>query len=133
AGCAPAGHEGPRTSALARGNLLQGAAGRHGSGLILEQTAVAAPRELVAVFDEEPARLPAGARVAQPHQHPAAAQPLTRQSQLQLPRRERLPGAASALRLPVAPIPDFDGPAAILSLRDRALEVTVIQRMILDL
>src|ERR1700722_15417799 len=38
-----------------------------------------------------------------------------------------------ALRIPAAAIPDHDGTAAILTLRDRAFERIVLDRMVLDM
>src|SRR6185437_15521736 len=71
--------------------------------------------------------------VAQAHQDPAAAQARAREDQLQLPGRERLLGRALHLRLPVAAVPDLDGAATVLSLWDGALEVAVVEWMILHL
>src|SRR5581483_5992336 len=118
---------------LSRGDLLQRTAGRRRAGVVREQCVIAALHELIAMLDEEPARLLAGARVSQPHQHPAAAQPLTGENQLELARCQSLLGSAFTLRLPIAPVPDLHRSAAILSLWDRPLEVAVFQRVILDL
>jgi hypothetical protein len=38
-----------------------------------------------------------------------------------------------ALGNPVAPIPELDRPSTVLAFRDRALEVAVVERMVLDL
>src|SRR6185295_8725506 len=40
---------------------------------------------------------------------------------------------ARSFELPSAAVPHLDGPAAVLALRDRALEIAVVERMVLDL
>ena len=67
------------------------------------------------------------------HQNPAAVQPLALQRELEFAVRERLLGVRAALRLPIAAVPQLNRSAAILALRDRALEVAIVERMVLDL
>ncbi len=93
---------------------------------------VAAPL-LVAVLDQQPV----GPRcrrcvVLHPHQHPAAVQPLAVQRELQVALRQALL-RRHALRRPVAAVPQLHRAAAVLALGDGALEVAVVERVVLDL
>src|SRR6476661_2693235 len=67
--------------------------------------------------------------VAQTHQHPAALQFFTSQREPQLTLAQSFGGLA--LGCPETTIPEHDGPATILTFRDGAFEVTIIEGMVL--
>ena len=69
-------------------------------------------------------------RLAHAHQHPLALEPLAVEDELELALLQRRVGVAD--RLPGALVPEHHGAAAILALRDRAFEVAVVERMVLD-
>ena len=60
-------------------------------------------------------------------------QPLALEGEFEVAVGERLLRGFVALRLPIAAIPELNGAAAILALGDGALEIAVVERMILDL
>ena len=74
---------------------------------------------------------PAVAAPFHAHQHPAAFEPLAVQGELQVALLQAL--VRIAFRDPVAAVPQLHRAAAILALRDGALEVAVVERMVLDL
>ena len=83
------------------------------------------------MLDQQPiGALAAIAVVPHPHQHPAAMQLLAVQGELQVALFE---AALGIVALPIAAVPELHRAAAILALRDRAFEVAVVERMILDL
>ena len=67
------------------------------------------------------------------HENPAALHFLAGQRELELPFPQGALGVDDAFRHPEASVPEHDGAAAILSLRNGAFEVAVIERMILHL
>ena len=77
-------------------------------------------------------RLPPFAIVLHPHQHPAAVQTFPIQREFQIALGQRLLGRP-AFGLPIAAIPELDGSAAILAFGNRAFEIAIIERMVLDL
>ena len=85
------------------------------------------------MFDQQPVgSLATRPIVLHSHEHPTAVQSLALQRELQVAFGQGLLRRRVALGLPIAAIPELDGPAAILALRDRALEIAIIQRVILD-
>src|SRR5262245_18193174 len=66
------------------------------------------------------------------HQHPPALELLARQSEFQLALAESLFRINPVFWRPQPPVPYHDGAADILSLRDRAFKVPVVERMILN-
>ena len=87
---------------------------------------------LVAVLDEQPGGLASRRPPARPHQHPRALQLLAVEPELQLAllqRRVHVLGLGS----PRAAVPDHHGAAAVLALRNDALELVVLDRVVLDL
>jgi hypothetical protein len=113
------------------GNLLERAAARDRERLLLEHVVRAVPpRSLVIGLDQQPGLLPLLCARADAHKMPATLELLAveREGQptlLQSPVR-------IAFRMPAAAIPDHDRAGAI-TLRYRALELVVVDRMVLDL
>ena len=70
--------------------------------------------------------------IAHPHQNEAAMQPLALQRKLEIALSQRLLGRLVAFRLTEAAIPQHHRAAAILTLGDSALEVAIVQWVILD-
>src|ERR1700736_4862941 len=88
------------------------------------------------MFDEEPVRSLAAAAIAvifHPHENPAAVQTLTVQSEFEFACFQSLLGRLVTFRNPVAAIPELHGAAAVFAFGNRALEVAVVERMILHL
>jgi hypothetical protein len=108
------------------GDLLDGAARQHARRLAGDDVDAIA-RVVVAALEQEPVL--AAIAGAGPHQVPAAAQLLAVQRERQLALRHAV--ARVALGLPGAAIPDHHGAAAVLALGDDALEVGVVERMVL--
>jgi hypothetical protein len=127
-----AGPARPDAIGLAR-DVVEPASGQHAARLPLDDGRRArGPRLLVAALDQEPARARAGSLFgSHPHQMPAAAQLLAGQREVELSLRETAVRIAD--RLPRAAIPHDDGSAAVLALRDHALEPGVLERMVLGL
>src|SRR5262245_39952892 len=84
------------------------------------------------MLDQEPV-VAAGAFIAPPaHQHPAAREFLAREREFQLALAQSLFRTNPVFWRPQPPVPYHDGAAAILSLRNRAFKVPVVERMILN-
>src|ERR1039458_5605797 len=91
---------------------------------------IAAFRVLVAMLDQEPISAPAAIAVMlHPYQHPFALQLLAKQCKFKVAVGETFSGVIGK---PVTAVPNFHCAATILTLRNRAFEITVIERMILD-
>ncbi len=87
---------------------------------------------VVVMLDQQPVGALSRRRdPAHAHQHEASLQPVAIEGELQLARGQRLLSRALALRRPVAAVPQHHGSAAILSLWYGALEIPVIERVIL--
>src|SRR2546426_7348870 len=86
--------------------------------------------ELVTLLDEEPCG-PCRGPAPGAHEDPRAAQLLAVERELDLALAECRVHVGT-LRCPRAAIPDHHGPCAVLALRDHALEVGVLERMVLD-
>ena len=91
--------------------------------------------EFVAMLDQQPVGALAAVAVAlHAHEHPAALQLLAGEHELELALAQLRLGRRSApSRQPVAAIPQLHGAAAVLALWNRAFEVAVVERMVLDL
>ena len=127
-------HEGLRPLASACGDRLHAATRRDRSVLVEDRGTVAFDCELVAMLDQEPVvALAAIAIVAHAHQHPAAPQLGARKNELELTPAQCFAGVTVPVRHPEAAVPQHDRPAAVLTLGDRAFEVSVLERMVLDL
>jgi hypothetical protein len=87
---------------------------------------------IIAVFDQQPVgTFAAHAVMFHAHQHPAAMQPFTCQSEFEIAIGQRLFRRFTALRRPLAPVLKLYRAAAILTPRYGLFKITVIQRMIL--
>ena len=124
-----------RLAALAGGDLIHRAPGCDGGHVLIEDCrAVLSHRMVVMVLDQQPiGALATVAVVTHPNEHEASVQPLAVQHELEVALLHRLFRRLAALRLPVAPIPEHDRAATILALRDRAFEITIVERVVLDL
>ena len=112
-------------------HLVDGASGGGGIGPLLQNVGrIVASGEFVVALDEQPV-LVLVARLA-PHadQMPAALQLLAHELEFEMAFGEALVRIAD--RRPGAAVPDEDRAAAILALRDRPLERTIFERMVLD-
>src|SRR5678815_3067206 len=90
----------------------------------------AGPRVLVALLDQQPALVAAVLAAVALDEHPATVKLLAAQRELEL----ALPvtGLGVADRLPFAAIPQQHGARPVLLRSDHALEVAVLERMVLD-
>ena len=103
----------------------------HGAILFQDVVGLALFGEFVTVLDQEPVGALAAVAVAlHPHQHPAAVQLVAVQGEFQVALLE---AALGIIGFPGAAIPQHDGAAAILVVRNGAFEIAVIERVILDL
>ena len=129
------GHEGRRCLTLPGRDLGHGPFRRDGPVVVGRSRGVAVYRALVAVLDQEPGVLRLAGRVAlQAHDHPGPVHPLAFHDELQLALGEGLADVLEALlRRPVAAVPQHHRAATVLALGDRAFEVAVVERVILDL
>ena len=120
-----------RGALAARRDLLHAAAG--------DDTPVSLARDLsgpvrrgVGVLDQEPQIL---ALVAPPaahaHEHPLALEPLAVQAELEVALGIALVRVGQ--RLPAPGVPEHHRAAAILALRDRPLEVAIVEGVVLDM
>src|ERR1035441_2774538 len=81
------------------------------------------------MLDQKPVgTLAASAIMLHSHQHPFALQLLAKQREFKIALGETFCGVVAE---PVATVPGPDRPAAVLTLWNRALEITVIERMVL--
>ena len=91
-------------------------------------------RAFILVLDEKPVvALSAEAVVLHLDEHPTAFQLLASEHEFQLAVAELLLGALVADRCPEPTIPKHHRTATVLSLRNRAFEVAVVERMVLHL
>src|SRR5205085_11892612 len=67
------------------------------------------------------------------HEHPAALQLLAREHEFEVPLPKRTFRIATVLWRPEAAIPKHDGATPVFTLGDCALEVAVVERVVLDL
>src|SRR5262245_61491740 len=89
-------------------------------------------RRVVVLLDEEPVLLAVSRLLAvHAHQGPAALELLAVESELELAFLVVLDGIALALGDPGAAVPQEHGAAAVLSRGDDALEITVVEGMVL--
>lgn len=128
-------HERTRLAALAFGDLLHAAAGGDRSRVLLQDLrAILLDRMFVMMLDQQPVgSFSAIAIVAHPHQDETAMQPLAMKRELEVALLQGLFWRLAAFRLPVAAIPQHHRATAILTLWNRAFEVAIVERVILDL
>ena len=98
--------------------------------LLQDVRRVLGSREFVIALDEEPVLVLVARLAAHPHQMPAALELLAGELELEMALGEALVRIAD--RRPGSAVPDEDGPAAILALRNCPFEPAVFERMILD-
>src|SRR5262245_5166534 len=120
----------PHAIAGAR-DFLQRTAGRDAARLAVDDRGAAGRGGLVTLLDQEPASVvPAAAPAADPYERPPSRELLALERELQRA------GTVGLVRitdgLPGAAIPQQDGAAAVLSLGNDALEVAVVEGVILD-
>ncbi|MNV22051.1 hypothetical protein D3C71_1130080 [compost metagenome] len=86
------------------------------------------------MLDQQPVDpLAAVAVVAHTNKHEAAMQPIALQRELEIAFRQCVFRGPVAFRLPVAAIPEHHRTTAILALGNGAFEITIVERVILDL
>src|SRR5688572_21729284 len=86
------------------------------------------------MLDEQPVVALAGLAVAlHAHQRPLTMQALAFEQEFQAAGLQRLARGSAGQRRPVATVPELHGAAAVLAGGNRALEVSILERMILDL
>ncbi len=131
-----AGHEGRWRRPRAERDLLQGPSRGDRLGVLQKLVLIAFLGRLVAMLDQQPvgalaAPTPLVAVPFHPHEHPAAMQALAFEDELEVALLQSL--VRVALRQPVAAVPELHRAAAILAFGNGALEVAVVERMVLDL
>src|SRR5438874_4657406 len=134
-GCFAGEHEGLRSPAFAGSNLLHAASGGYRAVLISDRIAAFALMS-VAVLDQKPVVAVAAVALAilpHAHEHPTALQLLAREHEFEVPLPKRVFRIATVFRRPEAAIPKHNGATAVFTLRDCALEVAVVERVVLDL
>src|SRR5262249_31796972 len=118
-------------AALAFGDLGDRAAADHRQRFVLEDVRIfRAAGFLVLRFDQKPRLLLLPAPAVHAHEMPSPMQLLAIQGESEM--TFLVAGVRVALRIPAAAVPNHDGAAAILSLRDASLECVVFDRMIFD-
>ncbi len=120
----------PPARLRAGGDLLHGAAGRDAVVVGPPRLRLTRPRLRVALLDEQPLVLLVAAGAASVDQDPAAHEALAGEPELELALLEAR--ARVAHRLPTAGVPEHHRAAAVLALGDGALEVAVLDGVVLD-
>jgi hypothetical protein len=90
----------------------------------------------IAMLDQEPVisvAVVALAVVSHPHQYPTSLKLFARESELQVSFAKGAFGISTIISGPEATVPEHDGTTTVLALRDRPLEISVVQWVILDL
>ena len=88
----------------------------------------------VAMFDQKPVvATTALTVVAHPHDDPTPVELLASKGELELALAKRTLRIAAVLGRPESPIPQHDGSTAVFTLRNGALEVPIVERVVLDL
>src|SRR5262245_39929261 len=88
----------------------------------------------IMVLDEQPVLARAvGAVVAHAHQHPSPVQPLALELEPEATAAEHFLCGPRTLWLPVASVPELHGATTVFAFGDRALEIAIVERVILDL
>src|SRR5204863_5667289 len=129
------GHEWSGASAFTSLDLIHCAPGRNGA-VLAEQCGSILAGKLVTMLDQEPVSALAAiaCTVFHAHEHPAPPELLAGDREFELALAQRaIYVAGFLLRHPEAAIPQHHRAAAVFPFRDRALEVAVVERMVLDL
>ena len=88
---------------------------------------------VVVLVDEQPLLLAPPLPLRGPHEHEAPGELLALDVEVQIALRDGLGRIDPGLGAPPSPVPDDDVAAAVLAGRDHALEVGVLDRVVLDL
>ena len=88
---------------------------------------------LVVLVDEQPLLLAPPLPLRGPHEHEAPGELLALDVEVQIALRDGLGGIDPGFGAPPSPVPDDDVATAVLAGRDHALEVGVLDRVVLDL
>src|SRR5215475_12027479 len=113
------------------GNLLHASAAEHAVRAVLCNLSIPSePRKGVRFLDEQPALVIPVFRAPCAYQRPAAVELLAFEFELEMPLLVGLPSIR--LRRPGSAIPDHDRPGAVFLGRDDPLELTILERMILN-
>ena len=116
------------------GDLVHRTAGRNAERVLFDQRGLA-PRlgNVVALLDQEPVLVPLLRRLAaHPYKRPMAMQFFPIEPEFERALAVGRLGIGD-FRGPGTAVPQQDGAAAILALRDDALEAAIIERMVLDM
>src|SRR5436190_2178518 len=116
------------------GDLVHRTAGRNAERVLFDQRSLA-PRlgNVVALLDQEPVLVPLLRRLAaHPYKRPMAMQFFPIEPEFERALAVGRLGIGD-FRGPDTAVPQQDGAAAILALRDDALEAAIIERMVLDM
>lgn len=125
-------HEGTRPAPLTFRDLIHATTRRNGCHVFFEdRCAVFLDGMIVMMLDQQPiCALASFPVVSHPDQHKASMQALTFERELEVALSSEPPAATC---YPPAPSTRDPGAAAILSFRDRALEIAVVERMVFHL
>ena len=117
-----------------RGRDLRQRASRCDGAVFLEQPIRIAGLGIgIPVLDQQPiGPFPAITFAAHPDQDPAASQACTLQREFKIAAVECLLRRSAALGNPITSVPQLNRAAAVLSTGNRALEISIVQRMIFD-
>ena len=130
----PGQHERLRCLADSARNLVHRATRCHRAVLRDQRRGAARLRILVLVFDQQPVGASvAPAVVPDLHEHPTTFEPFAGENELEIAGLESVFRTLRSLRRPVTAVPHLHGAAAVLTLRDRAFEIPVVERMIFHL
>ena len=121
----PVGRAGPARRRRVT-HLVVGAAGLHRPRMLLRVPAL--DGVVVVLLDQQPLVPPA----IPPHEGEPAAQLLAEEGEVQVARRDRLDRVVPLGQRPATPVPHDDVAAAVLAGGDDALEVEVVERVVLD-
>ncbi len=117
----------PAIWAIVRPDAIERSSRQHGIGVVIA-------RIFVAVLDQQPVgSFSPRPIVLHPDENPAAVQALAVERELEVAALKCRLRRLSSFRFPVAAVPELHRAAAVFSLGDRAFEVAVIERMVLDL
>src|SRR5688572_1063954 len=124
-------HEWFRAATLAGLDVRHLPAGCHRSILLHERLGLTFDDGGVALLDEQPVvSLAAIAITLHPHEHPRTVHAVAFHDEFQLTLAQLLLRRCIAFGRPEPAVPELDGAAAVFAIRDSALEVNVVDRVI---
>src|SRR5580765_2132278 len=113
-------------------NFRHGAPGGHARDAIVdEHVAVLRLRKIIGDLLQHPRLCLFTRPRLQAKHHPLALHSLAFEREVEMPLLDRFAWILARLRDPAPTVPEHHRPAAIFALRDRPLEVAIIERMIL--